>query len=141
MEPSEPDQNKPSTDTSSETVGVGSSLELGNVKKILSVKMEQPGMHYTSVKPLGNGSFGEVNSALDTLLGREVAIKSLKKRFREEEEVVDRFLKEARGTSQLEHPTPAIASSAAWTRTVFWPPRGLPYNCWKRSPEARRCRA
>ena len=36
--------------------------------------------------------------------GGEVAIKSLKKQFREEEEVVDRFLKEARGTSQLEHP-------------------------------------
>ncbi|MDH3981784.1 MAG: bifunctional serine/threonine-protein kinase/formylglycine-generating enzyme family protein, partial [Kiritimatiellaceae bacterium] len=34
----------------------------------------------------------------------EVAIKSLKNQFREEEEVVDRFLKEARGTAQLEHP-------------------------------------
>ncbi|MDF7800291.1 bifunctional serine/threonine-protein kinase/formylglycine-generating enzyme family protein [Pontiellaceae bacterium B1224] len=104
MEPSAPDQNHSLTDTSAETVGLGSSLELGNVKKILSVKIEQPGRHYSSIKPLGKGSFGEVHSALDTLLGREVAIKSLKKQFREEEEVVDRFLKEARGTAQLEHP-------------------------------------
>lgn len=105
MEPVDPDQNPPLDDhLSDETVGFGSSLELGNVKKILSVKMEQPGIHYTSIKSLGKGSFGEVHSALDTLLGREVAIKSLKNQFREEEEVVDRFLKEARGTAQLEHP-------------------------------------
>jgi serine/threonine protein kinase/formylglycine-generating enzyme required for sulfatase activity len=97
-------QSSPQTDKSAETMGAGSSLELSNVKHILSVKMEQSGAHYTSITPLGKGSFGEVHSAHDSLLGREVAIKSLKEHFRNEEEVVDRFLKEARGTAQLEHP-------------------------------------
>ena len=86
------------------TAGHGSSLGLGNVKHVLSIKMEKSDAHYTTITPLGKGSFGEVHSAKDTLLGREVAIKSLKAQYRNEEEVVDRFLKEARGTAQLEHP-------------------------------------
>jgi len=60
--------------------------------------------HYTDITPLGKGSFGEVHSARDRLLGRVVAIKSLKERFHEDDEVFGRFLKEARGTAQLEHP-------------------------------------
>ena len=98
------DHNLTPDESGTATEGGSSSLELGHVKKVLSVKMESPDVHYTSITPLGKGSFGEVHSALDTLLGREVAIKSLKKHFRDEEEVVDRFLKEARGTAQLEHP-------------------------------------
>jgi serine/threonine protein kinase/formylglycine-generating enzyme required for sulfatase activity len=81
-----------------------STFELGKVKRVLSIKMEKPSMHYKNLTPMGMGSFGEVHCALDTLLGREVAIKSLKSQFREEEEILDRFLKEARGTAQLEHP-------------------------------------
>ncbi len=104
MDSSDTNNKLPSAKNTDKTMGSGSSLELGNVKQILSVKLEDPGAHYTSVTPLGKGSFGEVFSARDTLLGREVAIKSLKSHFREEEEVVDRFLKEARGTAQLEHP-------------------------------------
>ncbi|MEA2069374.1 MAG: serine/threonine-protein kinase, partial [Verrucomicrobiota bacterium] len=104
MDQSEAGHNLNSEETEDVTQGGGSSLELGKVKQVLSVKMEKPGAHYTNITPLGKGSFGEVYSASDTLLGREVAIKSLKEQFRNEEEVVDRFLKEARGTSQLEHP-------------------------------------
>jgi serine/threonine protein kinase/formylglycine-generating enzyme required for sulfatase activity len=89
---------------SQETHGETSSLELKKVKDVLSVKMEKPDVHYNHVTLLGKGSFGEVHSARDTLLGRHVAIKSLKDNFRENQEVVDRFLKEARGTAQLEHP-------------------------------------
>jgi serine/threonine protein kinase/formylglycine-generating enzyme required for sulfatase activity len=90
--------------TTDATEGGSSVFELGRMKQVLSIKMEKSGSHYSAVTPLGTGSFGEVHSAHDTLLGRDVAIKSLKAHFREEEEVVDRFLKEARGTSQLEHP-------------------------------------
>ena len=104
MDSSDAEQNQHSPDKPNETMGTGSSLELGNVKQVLSVKLEKPGAHYTSITPLGKGSFGEVHSARDSLLGRDVAIKSLKSQFRTEEEVVDRFLKEARGTAQLEHP-------------------------------------
>lgn len=98
----DPAQDLMTTDEA--TVGGSSSIELGKVKQVLSIKMETHGSHYTDITALGKGSFGEVHSAHDTLLGREVAIKSLKAHFREEDEVVDRFLKEARGTAQLEHP-------------------------------------
>jgi formylglycine-generating enzyme required for sulfatase activity/tRNA A-37 threonylcarbamoyl transferase component Bud32 len=92
------------TATPNATTGNGTTRELGWVKRVLSVKLENAGAHYADIAPLGKGSFGEVHTAKDSLLGREVAIKSLKKQFREQEEVVDRFLKEARGTAQLEHP-------------------------------------
>ena len=104
MDQTDASHNLTSAGTVGATSGGSSSLELGKVKKVLSVKMEKPEIHYTSVVPLGKGSFGEVHSAHDSLLGRSVAIKSLKERFRDEEEIVDRFLKEARGTAQLEHP-------------------------------------
>ena len=60
------------------TRGEGSSLELDKVRHVLSVKLEKPDTHYTTISPIGKGSFGEVHGARDTLLGREVAIKSLK---------------------------------------------------------------
>ncbi|MEE9368745.1 MAG: bifunctional serine/threonine-protein kinase/formylglycine-generating enzyme family protein [Pontiella sp.] len=104
MDHSDADNNLSPDDVANATEGGSSSLELSNVKQVLSVKMGSPLAHYTSITPLGKGSFGEVHSAHDTLLGREVAIKSLKAQFRMEDEVVDRFLKEARGTAQLEHP-------------------------------------
>jgi len=94
----------PAQDLSDATEGGSSSFDLGKMKQVLSIKMEKPDAHYTTITPIGKGSFGEVHSARDTLLGRDVAIKSLKAHFREEEDVVDRFLKEARGTAQLEHP-------------------------------------
>ena len=91
-------------DASGATAGSSSTIELGKVKQVLSIKMEKHSAHYTDLTPLGKGSFGEVHRASDTLLGREMAIKSLKEHFRDEEGIVDRFLKEARGTAQLEHP-------------------------------------
>ncbi len=104
MDNSDTDPTHDLSDVADATAGGSSSLELGHVKKVLSVKLEKPDIHYTSIAALGKGSFGLVHSADDTLLGREVAIKSLKAHFQEEEEIVDRFLKEARGTAQLEHP-------------------------------------
>lgn len=104
MDDPDADPRKDLTDATDATTGGSSSMELGKVKRVLSIKMEKPGSHYTDFRPIGKGSFGEVNCASDALLGREVAIKSLKEHFRDEEEIVDRFLKEARGTAQLEHP-------------------------------------
>src|SRR6266540_315269 len=53
---------------------------------------------------LGNGSFGAVFRALDTELGREVAIKILRAgRFAGADDI-ERFLREARSAAQLKHP-------------------------------------
>ena len=86
------------------TVGDSSSLELAKIRQVLSVKMEKHGAHYSDIKLIGEGSHGKVHGARDVLLGREVAIKSLKERYRDNDMAVDHFLKEARGTAQLEHP-------------------------------------
>lgn len=104
MDNKDPGSRKTDDSGAGLTDGNSSSLELGKVKQVLSSKVETSGAHYTSITPLGKGSFGVVHGARDSLLGREVAIKSLKVHFRNEGEVVDRFLKEARGTAQLEHP-------------------------------------
>ena len=91
-------------DIGSETAGVYHSVELERVRQVLSVKIDRLGSQFSDITPLGKGSFGEVHSARDTVLGREVAIKSLKAKYRESDDVISRFLKEARGTAQLEHP-------------------------------------
>ena len=80
------------------------SPDLDKVREVLSAKMELSEIRYAHVSILGEGSIGEVRSAEDTLLGREVAVKALKKRYRDNDETAKRFLKEARGTAQLEHP-------------------------------------
>jgi serine/threonine protein kinase len=56
------------------------------------------------LEELGLGSFGHVYRALDTELGRTVAIKLLRAGRLATREEIDRFLREARSTAQLQHP-------------------------------------
>ena len=67
----------------------------------------QPGsalLHYRIVAPLGAGGMGEVYRALDTTLGREVAIKVLPTAFAADAERLARFEREARLLASLNHP-------------------------------------
>ncbi len=58
---------------------------------------------------IGHGGMGTVYRARDDSLGREVAIKVLQSQFAKNEEIAQRFLSEARITSQLQHPgIPAV---------------------------------
>jgi len=54
--------------------------------------------------PLGAGGMGEVYRAKDTRLGRDVAIKVLPARFSSSPELRERFEREARAISSLNHP-------------------------------------
>nr|MDP9487846.1 protein kinase [Actinomycetota bacterium] len=59
---------------------------------------------YATSRLLGAGGMGEVYLARDKILGREVAVKVLRKRYAEDEEFVARFRREARSAAVLSHP-------------------------------------
>ncbi len=59
---------------------------------------------YELHEQLGRGGFGTVYRAIDTSLGREVALKVLHPQLMVEESFVERFKKEARTLATLEHP-------------------------------------
>jgi eukaryotic-like serine/threonine-protein kinase len=58
---------------------------------------------YEIVAPLGAGGMGEVYRARDTRLGRDVAIKILPQKFSDSPELRERFEREARTISALNH--------------------------------------
>jgi serine/threonine-protein kinase len=60
--------------------------------------------HYEITRHLGSGGMGDVYQALDTKLGRSVAIKMLPETFTTDTERVARFEREARVLASLSHP-------------------------------------
>jgi eukaryotic-like serine/threonine-protein kinase len=55
-------------------------------------------------QPVAQGGMGSIESAQDPVIGRRVAIKSLRPELRDDERAVLKFIEEARVTGQLEHP-------------------------------------
>lgn len=60
--------------------------------------------HYRIIKLLGSGGMGEVYLAEDTKLRRQIALKVVKAQFETDLERIERFKKEARAVSALNHP-------------------------------------
>src|SRR6185295_7601884 len=59
---------------------------------------------YTIVAKIGQGAMGEVYKALDPILNRNVAIKTMTAAIGEDPELRARFLREAQSAARLSHP-------------------------------------
>ncbi|MDD2480258.1 MAG: protein kinase, partial [Victivallaceae bacterium] len=74
------------------------------VKSLLSTSHISKLSEFEDVKTIGLGGIGTVMSGFDPNRKRQVAIKILRQPNRHNKNHIERFIKEARATAQIDHP-------------------------------------
>lgn len=70
----------------------------------LGIDPRHPGPDFSNMAEIGQGGIGVVGAATDAALGRLVAVKFLRPEYRRNSEHIERIIREAKATAQLEHP-------------------------------------
>jgi serine/threonine-protein kinase len=79
-------------------------VTLRDLKKILEDEKSNTLDRFSNLEEIGTGGTGTVIQGFEAALGRNIAIKTLNPAFRDKKKAVERFIREARATAQIEHP-------------------------------------
>ncbi|MBR4221557.1 MAG: SUMF1/EgtB/PvdO family nonheme iron enzyme [Victivallales bacterium] len=101
-ENNQPEPDAPPFDPEAEEAELRRFLELEKERLGLQIPVTDPPLE--QVGKLGQGGIGEVSLAVDGILGRSVAVKTLHKDLRARSDQLERVVREAQTAAQLEHP-------------------------------------
>lgn len=82
----------------------GEVINIEDLKNALNLEHDNTIKRFSSIKTIGLGGIGSVLSGFESSLKRDIAIKILRPAYRSKKKFLNRFIREARATAQIEHP-------------------------------------